>query len=256
MSYCTRSNTHVLPCDKSFMTPSKGTVAWPEEDNQQDMQIHRDATNKIMQTIDTLSQINKPVHAGPAGELMSDASSMYGSKGGPFITAARVTKERPVPAYNNKVTVDLRDYLQDNLEQHILEGGTDLAASRYLLEQSRLFKDIYVKGKKVGSALVQIDKNHVENRSSCISSVQAKILYDAKCKDLKFVQRKGLNKSSLEERFEQFAYNNCIHGRMTFNQMNLGWNFAEGLRDVLLLDTAQNIVHLDLNNNHLGDKGA
>jgi hypothetical protein len=74
------------------------------------------------------------VHAGPAGELMSDASSMYGSKGGPFITAARVTKERPVPAYNNKVTVDLRDYLQDNLEQHILEGGTDLAASRYLLE--------------------------------------------------------------------------------------------------------------------------
>jgi len=37
------------------MTPSKGTVAWPEEDNQQDMQIHRDATNKIMQTIDTLS---------------------------------------------------------------------------------------------------------------------------------------------------------------------------------------------------------
>ena len=38
--------------------------------------------------------------------------------------------------------------------------------------------------------------------------------------------------------------------------MNLGSYFAEGLRDVLLLDTAQTIVHLDLNNNHLNDKGA
>jgi hypothetical protein len=43
---------------------------------------------------------------------------------------------------------------------------------------------------------------------------------------------------------------------MIFCQMNLGKHFAEGLRDVLLLDTAQTIVHLDLNNNYLGDKGA
>jgi hypothetical protein len=68
-------------------------------------------------------------------------------------------------------------------------GSKDLGDTRYLLEQSRLFKEIYVKGKKVGSALVHIDKKNVENRASCISSVQAKILYDAKCKDLLFVQK-------------------------------------------------------------------
>ena len=91
---------------------------------------------------------------------MSDASSMYGSKGGPFITAARVTKENPIPAYNSRVTVELKDYLIGNLEQQLLTGETqDLAATRYLLEQSRLFKEIYCKGKKIGSALVEIDKS-------------------------------------------------------------------------------------------------
>ena len=43
---------------------------------------------------------------------------------------------------------------------------------------------------------------------------------------------------------------------MLFSQMNLGAHFADALRQVLELDTAQTIVHLDLNNNNLGDKGA
>ena len=38
--------------------------------------------------------------------------------------------------------------------------------------------------------------------------------------------------------------------------MNLSKNFALGIRDALSLDTAGNIVHLDLSRNFLGDEGA
>ena len=50
--------------------------------------------------------------------------------------------------------------------------------------------------------------------------------------------------------------NNCINGRLKFGEMKAGVYFAEGIREVLSLDTARNIAHLDLSNNLLGDKGA
>jgi len=44
---------------------------------------------------------------------------------------------------------------------------------------------------------------------------------------------------------------------MKFNQMNLGWHFAEGLGRVLQMDADTRLIkNLDLSCNILGDKGA
>ena len=78
-------------------------------------------------------------------------------------------------------------------------GLLDLTNSHYLLKQSRLFQEIYVKGRKIGSAGVHVTRD-ISKKEPCIDSKQLAILFAAKCKDLRVSSYQ--HQGPLQKRFE------------------------------------------------------
>lgn len=80
------------------------------------------------------------------------------------------------------------------------------------------------------------------------------MLFNAKTLDLKMKLKGETN--PLQKRFMSYMKKHCYNGRLKLSHMQAGINTAVALKEVLFLDTANLIVHLDLSNNCLGDKGS
>ena len=64
----------------------------------------------------------------------NDYENGYDNKA-PFITGVKLAQQEPAPAYNSQVTVDLKNYLTNNLQAQIdAHGLLDVTNSHYLLK--------------------------------------------------------------------------------------------------------------------------
>jgi hypothetical protein len=98
-------NTCKNPGPTQVLTKKLNFWAMPK---QHEIAMHTDVSNKMIERISELSQIPSP--------HFDDSVTDNTSCRAPFITGVKIPQQEPTPAYNSHVTVDLKNYLTENLK--------------------------------------------------------------------------------------------------------------------------------------------